>query len=186
MGGEPGCVANRARLSRTCWYCNSGRVLPWLIVRWRSRPVVQPVTQAKPRMKETRTSRMNVSEGDERTVYTGFIGERMAWTLRIVGDLNSPIALPLSPLSSPPCCGRHARNAAAGTETALTRRGQRWSGRRSPGWILPSGDAIQAGEVVHAEVASRVLDQSLAPHLDQFGADHGAGRADEFRQVLMA
>jgi hypothetical protein len=74
------------------------------------------------------------------------------------GDLNAAIAFPLSPLSSQPCCGRDARNAPAGTETALTRRGQKWSGRRSPGWILPSGDAIEAGEVVHAEVASRVLD----------------------------
>ena len=56
----------------------------------------------------------------------------------------------------------------------------------SGGPRLPGGDAIQAGEVVHAEVASRVLDQTLAPHPDQFGADHGARRADEFGQVLVA
>jgi hypothetical protein len=38
--------------------------------------------------------------------------------------------------------------------------------------VLAGGDPVQASEVVHAEVASRVLDPSLAPHLDQFGADH--------------
>src|SRR5262249_5201199 len=50
---------------------------------------------------------------------------------------------------------------------------------------LPGGDAIQAVEVVHAEVASRVCNQSLVPQADQFGADHGACRADELRQVLV-
>ena len=128
---------------------------------------------------------MDVPDGDERRVLRVLSAEDGP-DFEDRGDFNAAIAFPLSPLSSHACCGRHAQNAAAGTETALTRRGQRWSGRRSPGWILPSGDAIQAGEVVHAEVASRVLDQSLAPHLDQFGADHGACRADEFRQVLMA
>src|SRR3954447_13011709 len=53
------------------------------------------------------------------------------------------------------------------------------------GRALPGGDAAQAVEVVHAEVASRVRDQPLVPQADQLGADHGASRADEFRQVLV-
>ena len=53
------------------------------------------------------------------------------------------------------------------------------------GRALPGGDAVQAVEVVHAEVASRVRDQPLVPQADQLGADHGASRADEFRQVLV-
>ena len=71
-------AANWARLSRTCWYCNSGRVLPWLIVLWRSRPVVQPVTQARPMMKLIRASRMDVPKGYERTVYAGYIDDGWA------------------------------------------------------------------------------------------------------------
>ena len=59
-GREPGRVANWARLSRTCWYCNSGTVLPWLIVRWRSRPVVQPVVQARARTIKNETTRIGV------------------------------------------------------------------------------------------------------------------------------
>src|SRR4051812_4314179 len=55
----------------------------------------------------------------------------------------------------------------------------------SAGRALPGGDAVQAVEVVHAEVASRVGDQPLVPQADQLGANHGASRADEFRQVLV-
>src|SRR5580693_8267504 len=72
-GREPGCVANWARLSRTCWYCNAGRVAPWLIVRWRRRPTVHPLIQAKPMTKKTRAGRMGVLEGCEWTVYACYI-----------------------------------------------------------------------------------------------------------------
>ena len=51
---------------------------------------------------------------------------------------------------------------------------------------LPVADSIQAVEIVHAEEASRVRDQPLVPQTDQLGADHGACRADEFGQVMMA
>ena len=75
QGSEAGCVANWARLSRTCWYCNSGRVAPLV-----DRPSggadrsCSRLRRPRPRMKETRTSRINVSGGDDRTVYTDFIG----------------------------------------------------------------------------------------------------------------
>ena len=127
------------------------------------RPLAEPTGRATGRTgqaedEQTRTTCIDVPDGDERTVCTGSIGGKTGLDFENRGDFNAAIAFPLSPLSSHACCGRHAQNAAAGTETALTRRGQRWSGRRSPGWILPSGDAIEAGEVVHAEVASRVVD----------------------------
>jgi hypothetical protein len=50
-----------------------------------------------------------------------------------------------------------------------------------PGLAQTGGDPVQASEVVKAEIASRVLDQSLTPHLGQFGTDDGARRADKLR-----
>ena len=53
------------------------------------------------------------------------------------------------------------------------------------GRALPGGNAVQAVEVVHAEVALRVRDQPLVAQADQLRADHGASRANEFRQILV-
>ena len=61
---EAGLTANAARLFKTCWYCNSGRVLAWLMVRCRSRPVVQPVAQARPTARMTRARRMKTPRED--------------------------------------------------------------------------------------------------------------------------
>src|SRR6185312_14034391 len=46
-------------------------------------------------------------------------------------------------------------------------------------------DATQAGEILDAEVAPRVRDQSLISQTHQLGADHGACRADQLRKVLV-
>jgi hypothetical protein len=102
-------------------------------------------------------------------------------------DLYSTIAYPST--------HRHpSRNATCGLllprhKGALTSRNGRGRFTLGPPAApdgLAGGDAVQAGEVIHAEAASRVLDHSLAPHLDQLGATHGACRTDEFRQFLMA
>ena len=108
QGSADGLIANWARLSRTCWYCSSGRVLPWLIVLWRSRPVVHPVTQAKPMVKMILATRMRSPGVPVRMVYADYIGKW--WPGRENrGHSNLAIGHPLLPIVTPQRTRRQAQ-----------------------------------------------------------------------------